>query len=275
MTTEPGIRLTALDLDGTLLNDNLEITPRTRDAIRATVDLGVVVAIATGRTHGSARRFALELGIQAPIISCNGAMIREVNGEAPIFHQGIPADLAAQVVARCVSERMTVEYFCDDLFYVTHVDHWARWYWERTGCPPVPVGDLRRMAGREPTKILIVGRPEQTAERLSRLRQDYQGRLYVTLSLPEYLELLHPRVSKADALRWLAAHLGVPMEQTMAMGDQLNDLEMIEAAGVGVVMAGADDSLRARADFVPSSEQEGVAEALETLVLGPAGWPGT
>lgn len=268
------IRLIAIDLDGTLLNDNLEIVPRTREAVRATVDLGVTVAIATGRMHASAEPFAAELDIQAPIISCNGAMIREAGAAEPMFHLTVPASLAAEVLERAVTERATVEYFCDDIFYVTHVDHWARWYWERTGCPPVPVGDLRRLGKSEPTKILIVGTPEENAHRLPRLQEEYDGQLYVTLSLPEYIELLHPQVSKANALRWLADYLGVEMAQTMALGDQLNDLEMIEAAGVGVMMASAEESLRARADFVPTSHQEGVAEALETLVLGPAGRSG-
>jgi Cof subfamily protein (haloacid dehalogenase superfamily) len=221
--------------------------------------------------HASAEPFAAELGIEAPIISYNGAMIREVGAADAIFHLTIPPDLAAQAVERAVAERATVEYFCDDTFYVTHVDHWARWYWQRTDCAPVPVGDLRRLAGRSPTKILLVGEAAENAERLPRLQREYDGRLYVTLSLPEYIELLHPEVSKANALRWLARHLGVTMQQTMALGDQLNDLEMIEAAGIGVVMAGAQQDLRARADFVPTSQQDGVAEALETLVLSAAG----
>ncbi len=270
MTAHSGIELVAIDLDGTLLNPDLQITPRTRDAVRATVEAGVTVAIATGRMHASAEPFAAELGVEAPIISCNGAMIREAGAEQPIFHLTVPPDLAAQVLERALAERATVEYFCDDTFYVSHVDHWARWYWQRTGCTPVPVGDLRRLACRRPTKILLVGRPEENAERLPRLQRDYAGKLYITLSLPEYIELLHPEVSKASALRWLAEQLGVPMERTMALGDQLNDVEMIEAAGVGVIMAGAEESLRARADFVPTSQEEGVAETLEKLVLGPS-----
>ena len=201
------IELIAIDLDGTLLNDNLEITPRTTEAVRATVDLGVTVAIATGRMHASAEPFAAELGIEAPIISYNGAMIREAGAAEPMFHLTVPAPLAAEVVERAVAERTTVEYFCDDTFYVTHVDHWAQWYWGRTGCAPVPVGDLRKLAGGEPTKLLIVGKPAENAERLPRLQEQYDGRLYVTLSLPEYIELLHLRVSKANALRWLADYL--------------------------------------------------------------------
>jgi len=268
-TGQPQIELVAVDLDGTLLNDDLQITPRTKAAIQATVEQGVVVAIATGRMHSSAEGFAAGLGIEAPIISYNGAMIREVGAEEPMFHLTVPPDLATEVVGRAVAERVTVEYFCDDTFYVSHVDHWARWYWQRTGCTPVPVGDLRWLACRRPTKVLLVGKPEQNEERLPRLQRDYEGKLYITLSLPEYIELLHPEVSKANALRWLADHMRIPMKNTMALGDQLNDLEMIEAAGVGVMMTSAQDSLRARADFVPTSEEEGVAESLERFVLAP------
>jgi hydroxymethylpyrimidine pyrophosphatase-like HAD family hydrolase len=96
---------------------------------------------------------------------------------------------------------------------------------------------------------------------------EYAGRIHATISLPEYVELLHPDVSKAAALVRLAGMLGVEMGDVMAIGDALNDLEMIEAAGVGVMMATAAEELREAADFVPESVEAGVAEAIERLVL--------
>lgn len=270
MNPPTSIRLIAIDLDGTLLTPELAVHPRTAAAVRAAAELGVTVAIATGRMHTSAEAFALELGLHAPIISYNGAMIRRAGEAEPLWHQPIPADLAAEAVELCVRERMDLMYFIDDAILVPRYDHWAHQYLARTGNDSTVRGDLRRLAGREPTKLLIMGTPEQTQERYRFFTRQYAGRLHATISLPEYLELLHPEVSKAAALARLAGMLGLGLDQVMAMGDNLNDLEMVEAAGVGVMMATSSPGLRASADFVPDSAEAGVAEAIERLVLAPS-----
>ncbi len=267
MKPSPPIKLIAIDLDGTLLTPEFVVHPRTVDAIHAASEMGVTVAIATGRMHSSAEPYARELGLQAPMVTYNGAMIRHVDDPDPLWHLPIPADLAAEIVELCVSERMDITYFLDDLLYVPRYDHWAHEYMARTGNQAVTFGDLRRMAGREPTKLLINGTPEQTRERHEMLEAEYGGRLHSTISLPEYVELMHPEVSKASALARLAAILDIEMASVMAVGDALNDLEMVEAAGVGVMMATAAEGLRDAADFVPESTEAGVAEAIERLVL--------
>lgn len=264
------IRLIAIDLDGTMLTPELTVHPRTAAAVRAAADLGLTIAIATGRMHSSAEPFAVELGLHAPIISYNGAMIRNAGEPEPLWHLPIPACLAAEAVELCVRDRMDLMYFIDDTILVPRYDHWAHEYLARTGNDSVVAGDLRGLAGREPTKLLIMGTPEQTRQRYGFFRREYAGRLHATVSLPEYLELLHSQVSKASALSRLAGMLGLRMSQVMAVGDNLNDLEMVEAAGVGVMMASSAEDLRAAADFVPESGEAGVAEAIERLVLEPA-----
>ncbi len=266
----PDIRLIAVDLDHTLLDHDLRVPERNRRALAAAAERGATVAIATGRTHESAERFALELGLDAPVISYNGAMIRRPGELEPMRHVPLPADLAAEIVERLVREQIDFIYFHDNVLHAQRFDHWAWEYLERTGDRPVVTGDMRRLAGAEPTKILLMGSPEETLERYELFAREYRGRVYATVSLPQYVELLHPEATKAGALRWLAGHLGVPMKSTMALGDSLNDLEMVQAAGVGVFMAAADEKLRAQADFVPDSAEGGVAEAVERLVLAGA-----
>lgn len=268
MTERPrDIRLIAVDLDKTLLDENLRVPERNREALAAAAERGITVAIATGRTHESAARYARELGIDAPIISYNGAMIRRLDDDEPMRHLRLDPDLAAEIVERLVHEQIDFMYFLDGELYVPRFDHWARGYLARTGDMPRVAGDMRRFAGAAPTKILLLGTPEETLERYERFSREYAGRIYATISLPPYMEILHPEATKATALRWLADHLGVPIECTLAIGDSLNDLEMVQAAGVGVFMPAADPELQAHADFVPSSSRDGVAEAVEALVL--------
>ncbi len=264
----PDIRLIAIDLDKTLLDESLHVPERNREALKAAAERGVTVAIATGRSHTSAARFARELGIDAPVISYNGAMVRRADDAEPMRHVRLDADLAAEIVELLVHQMTDFMYFLDEQLYTQRYDHWARDYLARTGDQPCVAGDLRRFAGASPTKLLLLGTPEQTRARHAFFTQRYDGRIYATISLPEYMEILDPQATKATALRWLADHLGVPMERTMALGDSLNDLEMIRAAGVGVFMPFADEELRVEADFVPSDSVAGVAEAVEMLVLG-------
>lgn len=259
------IKLIAIDLDGTLVHDAHHIPERNLRALQMVMDRGVTVAIATGRMHDSARRFVGRLGIgsDTPIISYNGAMIRLPDGGQPLHHVPVPAEAAVEIVQHAVEQCYHLNYYLDDVMYMTHLDHWAWLYHRRTGDFPSPVGDLRRFNGSEPTKLLIEDYPPRIDELLPVLQERFSSKVYVTRSMPEYIEFLNQNATKGTAVEWLAAHLGLQREQCMAMGDMLNDLTMIQWAGVGVAMPKAEQLVRDAADFIPEHEEEGVAEALE------------
>ncbi len=263
----PDIKLITVDLDHTLLDGDLRISERNRRALQEAVERGVTVAIATGRSHNSAATYARKLEIDAPVISYNGAMIRRPDDDEAMRHVRLEADLAAEITEKLVHEMVDFLYFLDGELHVAKFDRWARRYLRRTGDRAIVSGDLRKFAGCRPTKLLMVGTPEQTRERYGRYTSEYGDRVYCTISLPEYMEILNREATKATALQWLAEHLDIPLEQTMALGDSLNDLEMVQAAGTGVYMPRAEDDLKVQADFVPESQDEGVAEAVERFVL--------
>jgi Cof subfamily protein (haloacid dehalogenase superfamily) len=260
----PQIKLIATDLDGTLLDDSNQISEANTRVLRAAVEQGVTVCIATGRSHSSASQFVTELGIEdSLIISYNGAMIRGYRDAEPLHHVTLPADVAAEIVRYSVQQQRYLHYFLDDTLYVTHMSHWGRVYLARTGDEPVPVGDLRQFEGQSPIKLLISDKPQVISEILPEELERWEELLYVTHSLPEYIEYLHPQATKGEALIWLADHLQIGLEHTMALGDQLNDLPMIQRAGVGVAMPGSCEQVREKADYVASSAHDGVAEAVE------------
>lgn len=258
------IKLITIDLDGTLVHHD-QIPERNIRALRMVQDKGITVAIATGRMHASAQQFVSRLGIGAdtPIVSYNGAMIRCPGESEPMRHVPLPAELAAEIVQYGIEKKFSMNYYLDDRLYVLRVDHWARLYQRRTNDTPVPVGDFRRFAGNAPTKLLVTAYPHDVDGLLPALQAQFSDRVYVTRSMPEYIEFLNKEASKGSAVEWLAAHMGLQREQVMAIGDNLNDQPMIAWAGVGVAMPKAHDLTRAAADFVPEHEEEGVAEALE------------
>jgi len=265
---EAMIELVAMDLDGTLVVDGHRIPARCAETIAEAKRRGVHIVLATGRMHHSAAEFAEQLGLgDDPVISYNGAMVRRAQSGELILHDPVPADLTREILEYCIANRANIHYYVDDVMYVLKVDHWARSYLERTGSVPVPMGDVRRLPGKEPTKVLIIDTPDRAARYLEEARGRFRERVYVTRSLPEYIEFLSNTASKGRALRAVAEYLGIPIERTMGLGDMINDLPLIEEAGFGVAMHHSPESVKQVADYVTGAGEEGVAEALERFVL--------
>jgi Cof subfamily protein (haloacid dehalogenase superfamily) len=262
------IRLVAMDLDGTLVTGGHIIPERNAQAIAEARRRGVHIILASGRMHHSTTEFALRLGLDdEPIISYNGAMVKTAETGELLLHDPVPADLADEILGYCVAKGLHIHYYLDDVMYVTRMSHYAIDYYERTGSVPVPVGDVRRFSGNAPTKVLVLAPPDEAEALLDEGRRRWEDRVYVTRSLPEYVEYLNPTATKGRALEFVAEHLGIPLDATLACGDMINDQPMVEVAGIGVAMAHSPEPVRAVADYVTSEGTEGVAEAIEKLVL--------
>ena len=131
----------------------------------------------------------------------------------------------------------------------------------------MPVGDLRKLASRPPTKIILVDEPERVDRLAPEMAKRWGGRLYVARSRPDIVEMVHRAVNKGAALEWLARHLGVAIAETMAIGDAANDAPLLRAAGIGVAMPGSDPQVQAMADVVLDESESPVADAIRRLVF--------
>jgi Cof subfamily protein (haloacid dehalogenase superfamily) len=267
------IRLIAMDLDGTLVGSDLVLRPRTVAAFRAAVADGVQITIATGRMAKSARPFAATLGQTAPIIAYQGALIRAMwEPGAPLgkllFHHPLPADVARETLAWSTEHGLAAHVNHLERFVLPASDPRADDYSAFLGARAEVVPDLIAWIQRPVTKILAVADAPRPTQLLPIARAHFAGRAEVTVSHPEFLEFLAPRVSKGAAVRWLARRLGIPLEQTMAIGDQFNDLEMIAGVGHGVAMPSAPPEVQAAARYIaPPVADEGAAQVVEALVL--------
>ena len=267
------IRLLALDLDGTILGDDLRISARTRLAIREAVARGAMVVLATGRMYRSALPYAETLGLAGPLICYQGAYIRERPGPgggpgAILRHVTMEAGTARSAVRWARENGLDPHVNADDRLLMEVGDEGAPDYERLSGIGAVFLPDLIAAIDHPATKVLAVGPPGLPARLLDAGRAAFAGRAEVTVSHPEYLEFTAPGAHKGAALRWLAQRLGIPLEATMAVGDQHNDREMIAAAGVGVAMAGAPSVVRGVARHVTAPiEEDGAAQAIEEFVL--------
>jgi Cof subfamily protein (haloacid dehalogenase superfamily) len=263
-------RLLVADIDGTLINAAREITPPVHAAVAAAQARGVRVCLATGRIWPSARRFVERLGADPPVILYNGGMVYDFTRDEAWLRVPLPR-AQAQDALRILRRHPAVQphLYVNDHIYVPRMVEATSIYQQKDGLRVEAVGDLADWLTTDPMKILMIGeRP--ALEAVARDLDALPYKVNHVYSETIYLEVLPPGIDKGAALRTVAAHLGIEREAIIAAGDNLNDLAMIEYAGLGVAMGNAPEALRARADFVaPSNDEHGLQEVIERFILTP------
>jgi Cof subfamily protein (haloacid dehalogenase superfamily) len=228
---------------------------------------GIAFIIVTGRMFQSVRPYLAQAGIDEPVICYQGAVVAEPRTGRFLRHEPIPLELAREAIAAVVDEGYHLNCYVDDELYVAEVTPEARAYADFQNLEIHAVGDLLAWLTTPPTKLVSVGEPEALDGLEVRMKARFDSRLYISKSLPYFLEFASPDVSKGSGLAFLAEHLGFSAERTVAFGDGENDVELLEWAGYAVAVANAHPRVLAVADWVcPSAEDEGVAQVLETLL---------
>ena len=243
------------------------LRPRTRAAIARTLSAGIHVLLVTGRMFQSVRRYALEAGIEDPLVCYQGAVVAEPISGRWLRHVPIPLELARETIAALNAEGVELNCYVDDELYVAEVTPEARRYADFQDLELHPVGDLLDWLDKPPTKLVVIGDPEALDGLKQRVLDRFEGRLYISKSLPYFLEFASSDVTKAAGLEFLAEHLGFARERTLAFGDGENDIELVDWAGYGAAVENAHDLVKEVADFVcPSVDEEGVAQVLEAYL---------
>jgi Cof subfamily protein (haloacid dehalogenase superfamily) len=243
------------------------LRPRTRAAIAALRARGLHVIVVTGRMFRATRPYLEEADLDDPVICYQGALVADpVSGEF-LRHVPIPRESALEAIDAVVSAGFHMNCYVDDLLYVAEVTPEARAYADFQHLEIHAVGPLRDWLHDDPTKLVAVGDPAALDELEAELKPRFRGRLFVSKSLPYFLEFAHPDVSKGAGLQFVADRLGFTAAETVACGDGENDRELLDWAGFGVAVANAHPEILARADLVvPDVEHEGVAALFEAYL---------
>jgi Cof subfamily protein (haloacid dehalogenase superfamily) len=243
------------------------LRPRTRAAIAGLRARGLHVIVVTGRMFRATRPYLEEAGLDDPVICYQGALVADpVSGEF-LRHVPIPRESALDAIDAVVSAGFHMNCYVDDLLYVAAVTPEARAYADFQHLEIHAVGPLRDWLHDDPTKLVAVGDPAALDELEAELKPRFRGRLFVSKSLPYFLEFAHPDVSKGAGLQFVADRLGFTAAETVACGDGENDRELLDWAGFGVAVANAHPEILARADLVvPDVEHEGVAALFEAYL---------
>lgn len=262
------IKLVAVDLDDTLLDKSNKVSPRTAEVIKKAVQQGVTVTVATGRMFQSAVKFARQLKLDVPIITYNGALIKSCLSEEVLYEKPIELETARGVLNLFKRHGWYIQSYIDDELCVEVVNDKARYYEKAADVKAVAVGDQLYCPQKAPAKLLTIAEPDEIDKIWQEVAAEFGDKMYITKSKANYLEMANPTVNKGMALAFLADKLNIHREQVMAVGDSLNDLDMIEYAGFGVAMGNAADKVKELAQAVTlRNDEDGVAEAIEKFVL--------
>jgi hypothetical protein len=268
-------RLVAIDLDGTLIGNDLVISGADRAAIARAVTTGIHVVLETGRLFSASRPFAVELGLHGPIAGLQGGVIYDVDSGALLHAQPLSATVALAAYDALVRKDYHLQLYFGDALYLDHMSAASAEYLRLSRVEPVMVPDLRALLTGAPPradlmKLLAIGAPDLVAAEIPALARQLGSQANVFRSLPQYLEVTDPAADKGHALARIAAILGVDLADCAAIGDSDNDVPMFKVVAESFAVANATDAAKNAATRVVAQRGAGVAEALEMLVLGDA-----
>ena len=266
--------LGAFDLDGTLLRRDLEITDRTLAAIEGLRRQGMRLVVATGRRYESAVEHAERLGFggEDPVVCYGGSMVRRMDGET-LLHRTLPKELGLEVLEWAAGRDLHARVFVDGRVITSPNSPAALRFSKRLEEPGIVVVDSPAEwlagAGEEPTKLVIVDHPDDVPAWLEDAQEAFRGRLFVTRSLPHYVEVGGLEGTKSTALGFLCERWGIDPNRVLAFGDADNDADMLRFAGCGVAVGPMTAWVREAADeVVPGVDEDGVALYVEKLLGG-------
>ncbi len=265
-------KLLVTDIDDTLLTTDKRITQNVMQAISKAQDAGVTIAIASGRLPIGVRPYVEALRIRergGAYLAFNGGLI--LDAQDHILHADVLDAKYLPAVVRALRpyDVAVLVHQHDKIFTDNNQNSYAYTEPEALHQPLHLLDDLLTDVDWDLHKILIAGEPELLKEVEPVLKAQFGDELDIFLSAPWFLDVMPKGVTKGAGIRWLADRMGISVDEVIACGDSYNDLSMIEAAGLGVAMANAEEGLKAAADYVTERDcdHDGIAEVVEKFIL--------
>jgi Cof subfamily protein (haloacid dehalogenase superfamily) len=262
-------KLVAIDMDGTLLTPELDISKDTVETVRSVIEKGVVITLSTGRMYPAALPFAKMLQLDVPIITCNGALTKCSRTGKVYDIKNIDIQHTSEILKYCLDEGLSVSIYDNDEIFIEKNSENIDIHEEIDMVEPKAIDDLGKVITNSVIKIMFNSRDKYKLEFHARkLHEMYNEKLNFYFSLPYFVEIVHKNANKRNALENLSKNMNIKREEIIAIGDNFNDLDMIKYAGLGVAMGNAPQYMKNEADLVTrSNDEDGVRYVLEKFIL--------
>lgn len=262
------------DLDGTLLDSGKNISPANLDAIDKMIKQGHKFVISTGRPIQSAIQISGRYGWTGEgyyIASYNGGLIYDCYEDKALVRFPVKMEYVRHILDEAKAYGIHAHTY-DDVNVVSEKDTpELDFYCRSIMVPPVVVDDATAYLKNEPIKVIVISRESHAVldDFRARLAPYCEGRLATVFSNPMLLEFENPRSTKGQAVSFMCSHLGIPLSDSIAAGDEENDISMIRTAGLGVAMANATDEVKAIADYVTEhdNDHDGISEIIYRFII--------
>jgi Cof subfamily protein (haloacid dehalogenase superfamily) len=263
------IRLIAIDLDGTLLHDDMTISSYSKEMIRRAMAKGYRIVVATGRMWDSAKAKValLELG-NVPVICYTGAWIMMSGTDEPVMQDGIAPELAGEILRAGREAGWTATAFWNGHIYMEKSDGTEAKYQKYRTQRPQYLGEDFYHPRERVTRIVFTDPTQEGRDRIRAfLEERFGNEITVVYPGDDFVDIHKKGIHKASALQYLADKEGFTAEEVLAFGNTENDVSMLRWAGLSYAVANADEVAKEAADrLCPSNEEDGVAKALEKLL---------
>ncbi len=264
------IKLIACDLDDTLLAHDLSISPGNRSAIQEILDNNIHFLLMTGRMPAATIPYWHSLKLTDPCGTFQGAKVIQPRNNEILYACELERASIESILRRAQQRNIHINLYDDQFVYVKEKNKWTDYY--QSFAREVQfkeVGALQDYAWQSTAKILLMDEHDVLRDLHDELRKNLPPEVHMTFSKPNFLEFTHMQATKGAALSFLADSWNIHPEEVMAIGDSGNDLSMLQYAGLGVAMGNASEPIKDLSNQVTlSNEEDGVAHALRTWVLG-------
>ena len=267
-------RLVALDLDDSLLNNELLISDRTVAAVQKAAEQNIYVVICSGRSPSAILPFVRRLDLAGTeqgryAVASNGSVVVDLHKREEIYSAKVDGDVLAQAKKAADKVGLPCQVYSSSMVYASVDNEYTRMDSKLTGVPSEVVPDFENFVKRGFAKMMVPGDPKILVGLQKELAARFEGRAVVLISKPYFLEILPANCGKGEALEFLCGRLGINMKDVMAFGDSMNDESMIVKCGLSVAMSNGLDKIKDEAAFVTrlTNDQNGIADFVEQFVL--------
>ncbi len=261
-------KMLAIDVDDTLIDDQKRISDDTRQALARALAIGVRVTLATGRMHASAKQIAAQLKLNVPLISYQGALIKNLEDGAVLYERHVPIDAVQFLFDYAERRHLHIQAYVDDELYVKEDNEKIQAYSRLSDVPYRIEPDIEKLSRLPMPKVIIIDEPDKLDSLMPELIEQLGEQVHITKSKPNFLEFMHKEGTKGHAVAYLAKHFNCSLDEVIGIGDSWNDKEMLEVAGLGVAMGNAVQPLKEIADYIThTNNEDGVCHVVEKFIL--------